>query len=151
MAEKVWTNCGACSSAHNILRICEIRVVTSTMRGMPAELFNLNIEANATYKLALTVRTGVDENAPPMDLTGWAPRLQIRPDADSLNVLLDCSLENGRLAISATAGKIFLLLSATDTARMSFAEAVYDMIISNAAETRRILQGLVVVSKAVTK
>ena len=119
---------------------------------MPAANFNPVIEAGATYRLALTVRNGPTTAAPPMDLTGWEPRMQLRPAADSLDVLLDCRPANGRLSIAdAAAGQILLNIPASDTARLDFAAAVYDLIIASAGETRRLLQGEVKISPAVTR
>ncbi len=119
---------------------------------MAAAAFALALEAGATYKLALTVRTGTAPDAPPMDLTGWEPRLQLRPAADSLDVLIDCRPANGRLTVTnAAGGAIALTLSALDTARFDFDAAVYDLIISNGTEVRRLLQGAATVSRAVTR
>lgn len=119
---------------------------------MPAANFNPAIEAGATYRLALIVRNGPTTAAPPMDLAGWEPRMQLRPAADSLDVLLDCRPANARLTVAdAAAGKILLDIPASDTARLDFSAAVYDLIIVSAAETRRLLQGVVSVSPAVTR
>lgn len=119
---------------------------------MPAANFNPVIEAGATYRLVLVVRNGPTTAAPPMDLAGWEPRMQLRPAADSLDVLLDCRPANGRLTIvDAVAGQILLAIPAADTARLDFAAAVYDLIIASDGESRRLLQGEVKISPAVTR
>lgn len=119
---------------------------------MPAASFNLTIEAGATYKLALTVKTGTAVDAPAFDLTGWEPRMQLRPSARSLDVLLDCRPANGRLTVTdAASGQILLNIPNTDTARLDFESAVYDMVIASTTETRRLLAGTVTVSPAVTR
>lgn len=120
---------------------------------MSAANFPLAIEAGATFKLTLTVRTGTETGAPAMNLTGWTPRMQIRSKAGALGVLLDCRAENDRLSvISAENGQLQLTIEAEDTARMEFEAAVYDLIITHTSgEVRRLLQGAVTVSKAVTR
>lgn len=120
---------------------------------MAAASYALAIEAGATYKLALTVRNGATQQSPPLDLTGWTPRMQIRRDSRALGVVLDCRPANGRIAVSdAAAGKILLSIPADDTARLDLEGAVYDVIIGHeGGEVRRLLQGVVTVSPAVTR
>lgn len=120
---------------------------------MSAATYALNIEAGATFKLIFSVKTGTDVGAPAMDLTGWTPRLQIRKEAGALGVLLDCNTTNGRITVTGVGlGEITLNIPATDTARIP-GGGVYDLIISNAttSEVRRLLQGTVTISPAVTR
>ena len=120
---------------------------------MSAASFDLNIEAGATFKLVLSVKTGTDAGAPALDLTDWTPRLQIRAEAGALGVLLDCSPTNTRIAVSnAVAGEITLNIPAVDTACL-LSGGVYDLIITNGTtgEVRRLLKGNATLSPAVTR
>ena len=121
---------------------------------MAAAKFDLKIEAGATFKLALTVRQGATQASPAMNLTGWEPRMQVRPFAGALAVLLDCRPTNGRLQLTDAAnGAVLLTIPADDTARLDAAGGVYDLLIRNTGtgEVRRLLQGVVTVDPAVTK
>lgn len=119
---------------------------------MAAAAYTLVIEPEATYKLTLTLHDGPTTASPPMNLTGWEPRMQIRPSAESIDVLLDCRPSNGRLVVLDEAlGKVQLVIPRGDTARMDFAQAVYDLVIRGATETRRVIAGPVLISPAVTR
>lgn len=120
---------------------------------MAAANFDLALEAGATYKLALAVKNGPTQASPALDLTGWTPRMQIRRDARALGVVLDCRPTNGRISVTdPTQGTILLSIPADDTARLDLADAVYDVIIEHSnGEVRRLLQGKVTVSAAVTR
>lgn len=111
--------------------------------------FTISIDQGATYQLAITVKQG----GVPFDLTGWAARMQFRPSAESGDVLLDCTQSNGRIKVSedGTLGQIEVLLPAVETGRFVFRDAVFDVLISKGAESRRVLRGSVVIVPAVTR
>lgn len=119
---------------------------------MTAATLDLAIEAGATFRRTFRVKSGKGEGAPPLSLTGWEPRMQVRKDARAIGVLLDCRPANNRLrVVDAAQGLILLDLSADDTGRLDAAGGVYDLIIVSPAETRRLLQGKVTISPGVTK
>lgn len=119
---------------------------------MPAATFDIIIEAGATYKMAITVRNDQSADATPLDLTGFVPHMQIRPSASSLDVLLDCNPDNARLVVlNAQAGRLLLDIPAATTSRLDFSVATYDLKISSPAVVRRLLQGMVTISPAVTR
>lgn len=124
---------------------------------MPAGQYDFLIEAGATFRRVLRVsRAGIE---PPerMDLTRWQPRLQIRPTSESLEVYLDCRPANGRIYVAPDPDSadlpclIVIDLSDDDTRRMDFTDAVYDVIITDGTETRRLLQGKALVDQDTTK
>jgi hypothetical protein len=92
-----------------------------------------------------------DGNGDAIDLTDYTARMQIRNDYDEI-VELELTTENGRLAITAAEGKIRMLLTATETAALSFIDAKYDLELVYVDGTiTRLLEGTVTLSKEITK
>lgn len=116
---------------------------------MAAATYDILVEANATFRLLMTLK---DSGGTPLDLSGWEPRLQVRPSVESIDVLMDCRPTNGRLVMQdAAAGKILLHLDEAETARLDFSGAFYDLLIIGPIDAIRIMQGKFNVSPAVTR
>lgn len=89
---------------------------------------------------------------PPVDLTGFTARMQIRETVDSATILATLTTENGGITLGGTAGTVTLLLSATATAAFTFGSAVYDLeIISAGGIVTPLLSGAVTLVKEVTR
>lgn len=86
-----------------------------------------------------------------VNLTGYTARMQIRPSVDSDTILATLTTENGGILITPLAGQIQLLMSATQTAALSFVVGVYDLEIITGVSVDRLLQGQVILSKEVTR
>jgi hypothetical protein len=89
---------------------------------------------------------------PPVNLTGYTARMQIRATLDATVVIVSLTTENGGITLGGTAGTLALLLTAVATAAFTFSTAVYDLeIISAGGVVTRLLSGNVVLSKEVTR
>lgn len=110
---------------------------------MSAAKKNFIIEQKATFKKRLTYR---DKLRKPVNLTGFSARMQVRDAAGPL--LADLSAANGKIVLGGTLGTIDLLLTAAETALMTFAApALYDLklIAPDGSETR-MLEGKITLS-----
>ena len=94
---------------------------------MVAGKLNLVMEQGATFSYPLTV----SDATVPRNLTGYTARMQLREDVDSTTVLLSLTTENGRIIIAPNQvtdpGELTLLVTAVDTAALTFDSAVYDL------------------------
>jgi len=89
---------------------------------------------------------------PPVDLTSFTARMQIRSDIDATDTLVSLTNENGGITLGAAAGTIALLISATATAALDFTSAVYDLeVVSAAGVVTRLLSGAVTLVPEVTR
>ena len=89
---------------------------------------------------------------PPFDLTGYTARMQIRETLESTTTLEELTTSNGGITLGGTAGTITLLLTATETAALTFETAVYDLeIVSGAGVVTRLMHGKVVLVDEVTR
>lgn len=115
-----------------------------------AGIYNMTIEQGATYTLDIT-QTLADGT--PVDLTGAYIRLGIkdqRTDTDFIKYL-DSNSNGGITITNAVTGKFSILISATETAAMTFNRGVYDLeIVYNNGYVSRILKGRVLVDREVT-
>lgn len=117
---------------------------------MAAAKLKLTIEQGATFRKTLTWKTGATPT--PVNLTGCTARMQLRSEVASPTVLLSLTTENGGIALGGTSGTIVLLVSATATALITWAAAVYDLeVVFANGDVRRLVYGPVTVSLEVTR
>ena len=88
---------------------------------------------------------------PPVNLTGYTARMNIRSTVDAATILHTLTTENSGIALGGAAGTVDLLISATDTALFTFGTAVYDLELISGTVVTRLLSGNVTLSKEVTR
>lgn len=112
---------------------------------MAAGTKNLTIEQGATFPMVITYK--LKSTGQPIDLTGYAARLQIRKTVDSPTVLLDLMPTLG-----GASGTIDCSLTAAQTTALTFDSGVYDVTLTSpVGVVKRLLQGTVTLSKGVTR
>jgi hypothetical protein len=126
---------------------------------------DLRVASKAYYGYANSIRLNVDSTRfstytsggellyhPPVNLTGFTARMQIRASLEDDDTLASLTTENGGITLGGTAGTVALLLSATDTAALDFTSAVYDLeLISSGGVVTRLLSGAVTLVPEVTR
>jgi hypothetical protein len=86
------------------------------------------------------------------DLTGYSARMQIRATADAADPALVSLTSPLDILIDDTEHTITVLMSATDTADLTFDTGVYDLeLVSSAGVVVKVLRGAVTVEDEVTK
>lgn len=90
---------------------------------------------------------------PPVDLTGYMARMQIRESFDSATALHSMTSEvNGGIVLGAADGSITLSIPATTTAGFTFDTAVYDLeLVSSTGVVTEVASGVVTLAREVTK
>lgn len=113
---------------------------------------NLSIDQGSDFDRTFTLKNGPAESRTPVDLTGYTARMQVRQDIDDEDPLLELTTENGGIVLGDAAGTIQLVLTATQTAGLDFDSAVYDLeLVSGAGRVRRLMRGVVTLSREVTR
>jgi hypothetical protein len=116
---------------------------------MAAATYDLMIEQGTTWVRTLTLRNSDDAL---INLTGYSARMSVRQKIESTTTLLDLTVANGRVALGGAAGTIILTLTATETAALSFALAMYDIeMVSGAGVVTRLMRGRITLNKEVTR
>jgi len=114
-----------------------------------AGTMHITIEQGATFKPVLTWR---DQVGGLIDLTGYIARMHIRNEITDTEFLYEATSANTKIILGDAAGTITFDFPASDTALMSFDEAVYDLELeSSGGEVTRLLQGDVYLSPEVTR
>lgn len=86
----------------------------------------------------------------PVDLAGFTARMTVK-DKIGGNTLLSLTTANGGIAIDNTARTITLLVSATDTAALTWKKGVYDLeLVSAGGVVTALIAGTVTVTQEVT-
>lgn len=114
-----------------------------------ADSLRLNVD---TSRFAAYTSGGELLYHPPVDLTGFTARMQIRPSLISATVIHSLTTENGGITLGDATGTVELLIPATATDDFDFTAAVYDLeIIDGSGVVTRLLSGNIALSKEVTR
>lgn len=114
-----------------------------------AAYLDLPIEQGATFTLDLSV---TDDAGDPIDLTGYTGRMSIKRDNDETAALLELTTANARLSITPLTGLVTLVLTAAETAALTFTRGVYDLeLVSAIGTVTRLCEGAVTILAEVTR
>lgn len=116
---------------------------------MAAATYNFEIEQGSTLLKPIVWKDGTGT---PMNLAGYSARMQVRKSAQSSDVLLELSTQNGKISISPSTGTITLIFSATTTAAINWSRGKYDLeLTSSGGDVTRLIEGEINVSKEITR
>lgn len=89
---------------------------------------------------------------PPVDLTDYTARMQVRESSESSVVLLELTTENGGLDVEPHGSVTLLLTEAQTTAAVAWGAAVYDIeLVSPSGDVTRLCKGPVTVDPNTTR
>jgi hypothetical protein len=95
--------------------------------------------------------SGVLHYYTPVDLGGYTARMKIKRTVKDTASLVELTTANAKIVLDNVAKTISLLISATDTALLTFTSGVYDLeLVSAGSVVTRLVEGNVTVSKEVT-
>jgi hypothetical protein len=114
---------------------------------MPAAKYDFLIEQGATFSRQITWRDSLGE---PIDLTGYAARMQIRRSITAPEPMVNLTTENGGIFLDGESGNVNILISASQTQAMN-SNGVYDLELVNGDVVTRLIEGVVELSKGVTR
>jgi hypothetical protein len=103
--------------------------------------YNFTIWKGGTFYESITVYTD-EAGSVPRNLTGSSIRMKItrQPKGDTL---LDLSTSNGKITTDPTNGKIFINLTAEETAALKWKQGYYELSITDNPNVDVILHGYV--------
>ena len=107
-------------------------------------------EINAAGYTAYT-SGGVLEYNTPIDLTGYTARMQIRSSLDSSTVIQELTTANSGVIIDNTYKTITVVLTAAQTAALTFSSAVYSLELVVGSEVYTFCTGTLTLVKEITR
>src|SRR5574337_914853 len=94
---------------------------------------------------------GVLTYYPPVDLSGYTARMQVRASVAATDVLLELTTDNGGITLGSD-GTVTLQASAITTAALAWTRGMYDLeLMDSAGVVTRLAAGSVAVSREVTR
>jgi hypothetical protein len=108
--------------------------------------FNLVCEQATTFNFQFSV----NNDAVPINLTGYTGIMTVRPFVGSSTVTITASTDTGRLVITGGTGTVTVTLSAALTEPIVPGRYSYDLVLSGGTTVTRFLEGLFIVTGAVT-
>lgn len=118
---------------------------------MAAGTYNFTIEQNADMNKTLTFYTDSTRTSTE-DISSYTIEMQIRKTKDSVDFIDELTDSNSRIDMTnAGSGIIILKWTAAQTASFDFYEAYYDLVFTDGGVKTRKLEGVITLSKGVTK
>lgn len=109
--------------------------------------YNMICPQGATFAKQLTY--AIDES--PVNLIGYAARMQVREKHTSKTPLINLTTENGGMLLGGEAGTIDLYITDENTANFPAKDYVYDLELISSGEVYRLLEGKFIVTPEVTR
>jgi len=111
--------------------------------------YDIEVDQEAYYSQLFTWK---DSNLNPQNITGFSAKMQIREDADDEDPALVTLQDGSGITLGGTAGTILVTMPASETASLPDGNLVYDLLIIDPSNhPKRLLEGRVIVAKAVTR
>ena len=108
--------------------------------------YNLVCEEGATFTFNFTIKTG--DTA--WNLTNYTATMTVRPFVGSTTTTITATTTNGRMVITGATGTVTVTLSAALTEEITAGRYSYDLVLDSGSTVTRFLEGLFIVTGAVT-
>ena len=108
--------------------------------------FNLICEQATTFNFQFSV----NNNAVPINLTGYTGTMTVRPFVGSSTTTITATTTNGRMVITGATGTVTVTISSALTEEIVAGRYSYDLVLDSGSTVTRFLEGLFIVTGAVT-
>ena len=108
--------------------------------------FNLICEQATTFNFQFSV----NNDAVPINLTGYTGTMTVRPFVGSSTTTITATTTNGYMVITGATGTVTVTISAALTEAITPGRYSYDLVLDSGSVVTRFLEGLFIVTGAVT-
>lgn len=120
--------------------------IATATTGSTITINALNSTSYSTYTSG-----GLVEYNEPVDLVGFTARLHVREKLDSATTILELTTENGGIVVDNVLKTITLIITAANTAALTFSSAVYSLELVNGVEVTSFASGNMTLIREVTR
>jgi len=118
------------------------------MTTQPAN-YNLVIYQGATFSQNFIWK---DPDQNPIDVTGYTARMMARGAVSSPTPFIDLTTVNGGITLGGATGSVTINMTAAQTSAINETVGLYDLeLVSGGGQVTRFLQGIVTISKEITR
>lgn len=114
---------------------------------MPAIKKNLKFEQGASFQLVVDVAA----SGAPAAIAGFTAKMQIRQYRSDLEALAEYTTENGIITVNGGTSQVVVTVPAAQTETYEWTDGEYDLVLTGAGKTYRLIEGRVTVSPSVTR
>jgi len=108
--------------------------------------FNLICEQATTFNFQFSI----NNDAVPINLTGYTGTMTVRPFVGASTTTITATTTNGRMVITGATGTVTVTISAALTEEIVAGRYSYDLVLDSGSTVTRFLEGLFIVTGAVT-
>lgn len=137
-----------------ITNLTGMKEISSTQYYTVSAATTDSITINAVNSLGFSdyVSGGILEYNDPVNLAGFSARMQIRAKLEDTAIIKELTTQNNGIILDNTLKTIKIYISATDTAALTFQNAVYSLeLVSGGGEVTQLVNGTISLVKEVTR
>lgn len=108
---------------------------------------DLKVEQGANFQLVVDV----SKSSAPAAIGGFTAKMQIREYRAAAEVLAEYTTENGSVTVNGTTSQVVIDVPAALTTEYAWTHGEYDLTLTGAGKTYRLMEGRVIVSPSVTR
>lgn len=108
--------------------------------------FNLICEQATTFSFIFSI----NNDAVPINITGYTGTMTVRPFVGSSTTTVTATTTNGYMVLTGATGTVTVTLSAAITEAITPGRYSYDLVLDSGSTITRYLEGLFIVTGAVT-
>ena len=108
--------------------------------------FNLVCDQATTFNFQFVIQ----DDGVPWNLNGYTGTMTVRPFVGASTTTIVASTANGRMVLDAALGRVTITISSALTGAISAARYSYDLVLDSGSTVTRYLEGLFIVTGAVT-
>lgn len=112
--------------------------------------YNLVCDQATTFNFQFVVQDDQNGVTTPWNLTNYSATMTVRPFVGATTTTVVATTANGRIVLGGPQGRVTVTLDATTTGAITPARYAYDLVLDSGSEVTRILEGLFIVTGAVT-
>lgn len=112
--------------------------------------YNLVCNQSTTFNFQFVIQNDVNGVTTPWNLTNYTATMTVRPYVGATTTTVVASTANGRIVLGGALGRVTVTIADSITQDITPGRYAYDLVLNSGSVVTRILEGVFVVTGAVT-